>query len=386
MGRYIHESISKSVTREEWEGVYEEAMLLAEALQLGEEKDYQVPEDLVGSGTVEAEGWDAMMEALPLYLDFGWDEEIFWHTYSLWDVDAQGKPYFTRLLAVACLLEDRLGEKAFVYGNITKDQCQEAVELANPYLRRPIRVPDRCERERLYRRIQKLPFEEAEKVAILEEIYLGVKDPQFLEFERAHFREEALHGCWRERFSQRHVGTRGFLPEIKKYLAMGLSLEELCEAVNLKDTEGQAQYKVFIKAIMDSKLHWKEKNTIDYPEKPLPLEEGKEYGLWLALALLAFGAAHNPRVARYIPMEEIRQSLKKKLGSKVDVDALIDQYLQIEGNASQIDIHDPELSTEDVMERIKADAAGVYTQIMDQWMQQAQGSIAEAGNKSQSME
>ena len=80
MGRYIHESISKSVTREEWEGVYEEAMLLAEALQLGEEKDYQVPEDLVGSGTVEAEGWDAMMEALPLYLDFGWDEEIFWHT------------------------------------------------------------------------------------------------------------------------------------------------------------------------------------------------------------------------------------------------------------------------------------------------------------------
>ena len=98
------------------------------------------------------------------------------------------------------------------------------------------------------------------------------------------------------------------------------------------------------------------------------------------------GAAHNPRVARYIPMEEIRQSLKKKLGSKVDVDALIDQYLQIEGNASQIDIHDPELSTEDVMERIKADAAGVYTQIMDQWMQQAQGSIAEAGNKSQSME
>ncbi len=168
MGRYIHESISKSVTREEWKGVYEEAMLLAEALQLGEEKDYQVPEDLVG-GTVEAEGWDAMMEALPLYLDFGWDEEVFWHTYSLWDADAQGKPYFTRLLAVACLLEDRLGEKAFVYGNITKDQCQEAVELANPYLRRPIRVPDRCERERLYRRIQKLPFEEAEKVAILED-------------------------------------------------------------------------------------------------------------------------------------------------------------------------------------------------------------------------
>ncbi len=67
------------------------------------------------------------------------------------------------------------------------------------------------------------------------------------------------------------------------------------------------------------------------------------------------------------------------------MDALIDQYLQIEGNASQIDIHDPRLSTETVMELIKADAAGVYTQIMDQWMQQAQGSTAEAGDESRSM-
>ena len=37
-----------------------------------------------------------------------------------------------------CLIEDRLGKKAFVYGNITKGQCQKAVKLANEWLEKPI--------------------------------------------------------------------------------------------------------------------------------------------------------------------------------------------------------------------------------------------------------
>jgi hypothetical protein len=68
------------------------------------------------------------------------------------------------LLAIACLIEARLGEKAFVYGDITKGQCKKAVELANKHLKKPIDVPDRCDMERFYRRISKLQMSEKEQL------------------------------------------------------------------------------------------------------------------------------------------------------------------------------------------------------------------------------
>lgn len=61
------------------------------------------------------------MGALPAYMDYDWEEERFGCTY--WGAKTQGEPYHMYLLAIACLMEDRLGEKAFIYGDITQGQC-----------------------------------------------------------------------------------------------------------------------------------------------------------------------------------------------------------------------------------------------------------------------
>lgn len=59
-----------------------------------------------------------MMGGLQWLLDIGDDmnsDGRFNQTYFLWDAKTQGEPYHLYLLAIVCLIEDRLGEKAIAY-------------------------------------------------------------------------------------------------------------------------------------------------------------------------------------------------------------------------------------------------------------------------------
>lgn len=199
MGIFIFVSISKSVTEKEWEKVYKETLKLVEIfpfaergiityagedivcavrtkereISFGESKErgwcttmdynsldgaeeYFIPEKLVDDRKLNLSAGDAMLEALPAYMNYDSEDERFCQTYSIPGGKTQGRAYHMYLLSVACLIEDRLGEKAFVYGDITRGQCCKAIEMANRYLEKPIEIPARCEAERLYHRIKKI--------------------------------------------------------------------------------------------------------------------------------------------------------------------------------------------------------------------------------------
>lgn len=85
----------------------------------------------------------------------------------MWGGKSQGELYHLYLLAIACLIEDRLKHKAFVYGDITYGQCVVAVDMANKYLEKKIVLPDRCVLECLYERISVLEFTERENYRYL---------------------------------------------------------------------------------------------------------------------------------------------------------------------------------------------------------------------------
>lgn len=407
MGIFIYGEISKSVTRDEWERVYEETLVLVHAFPFAERgtvtytgrevvcavpskeqetvsywgdkrtgwsasmdyntlrwaEEYYLPRDLIGENEADVKAGDAIMGMLSSYLDYDEEDERFGHAYSIWGDKTQGEPYHIYLLAVACLIEDRLGEKAFVYGDITLGQCRKAVELANQYLEKSIHIPARCEMERFYRRIRELPLEEAEKLEIFERLYLGVQDESFYAFVRSHFPMSIMLERWKERFSKSNIGTRGFAQNLKKYLKSGLGLEELCHIVDMKDEEGDAKYEEFIVSIMDSKLHLKEKNTEDYLE--ISPEWEQPYGIETLFADFLFGSAHNPKVERYIPIEEIREELAKGMGMKCDVNKYIDEYLEKEAASLKIDILNPDMSEEELLEMAHADASEVFMQFMD---------------------
>lgn len=408
MGIFINLMISKSVTKEEWEKVYEETLHLIKHLPLAEKRkvkihgidticlvkteerkesygwnaektrigwdtvgdyesmktaeDYYLPRDLVGDNEVDPQAGDAMFAALPAYLDYDWKDERFERSYDKWGAKTQGEPYHMYLLAVAALIEARLGEKAFTYGDITRGQFKKAVEIANRYLENPIDLPDRCYMDRLLNRVIKFPLPANEQLAVFENFFLGVQDADFGIYMRKMFDEDVIAEYWKSRFDNCAIGTIGFDRVINDYLLWGFGLKELCEYVNYESEDGNLEYEKFITRIMDAKLHLKDKNCAD----PLKIDQDVEqpYGIGTLFAQFAFAGANNKKVDRYIPIEDIREELYAALSSKCNVKEIINNYLSEETKQVEININS-ESSEEAVKAAATSDLAETLNQIMN---------------------
>lgn len=408
MGIFLHVNISKSVQKQEWEKVYEETLQLVKSLPFAERceaecqgvnticlvptqereekygwnhkktrigwcadgdyesmhtaESYSLYRNLVEDDEVIPDAGDALMGAIPAYLNYDWNDERFNKVYSIWGNKTQGEPYHIMLLAVACLIEARLGEKAFVYGDITRGQCRKAVELANMYLGKAIDVPDRCDMERLWNRIGKLPFGENEQLILFEKFYLGTKGEEFGQYIRNRYSEKACTEYWMKKFKDSSIGTMGFNEKISEYLLWGFDLENLCRLIKYENKEGEPQYEKFIKRIMDAKLHWKVKNCKDVLD--IDQETSEPYSIYTLMAQFVFAGAKNLKVDRYIPIEDIREELRRGLNNKCDVDFIIDEYLEKEAK-EEIRISETEMSDEDWERACKQDSSEVFNQIMD---------------------
>lgn len=409
MGIFIYLNISKSVTKEEWAKVYEETLVLVKNLPFAERRSvkihgidtvclvpteerkarygwyeektrtgwfadgdyifmdtaecYFLPKDLVEDDQIDPDAGDAMISKLQSCLEMQWDDELFQHTYQLWGNKTQGEQYHMYLLAVACLIEARLGDKAYTSGDITRGQCRKAVEIANQYLKTPIEMPDRCYADRLARRVSRLPISEKEKLTVFEHAYLGKKDAEFGDCMRNYFDENTIEDFWKEKLGQFEVGMYGFDSLFNKYMTMGFELEKLCGYVKLQDKDGNDQHGKFIKRVMDAKLHIKDKNCADMLEID-PEAEGT-YSIWTLLMQFGFAGARNKKADRYIPIEEVRRALKAGLTGFDDVDQLIDQYLEKEAEQIKIDREDAFSSDEKMEEAIDQDASEVFQWVMD---------------------
>lgn len=207
MGIYMHLLVSGVVTPNEWRAAYQETLKLVQAFSLGELREKEVAGVPVYCLTPTEErtqpaawrkngawtGWTANGDMLTLrtaeefrlphdlenelaYDPVGGDAALA-HAANvlfrkedtikapaarhLWGGKTQGEPYHIALLAIGCLLADRLGHKVYVYGDITLGQCRRAVELANQVLDTPISLPDFCDCQRWYQRWQCWPLTEA---------------------------------------------------------------------------------------------------------------------------------------------------------------------------------------------------------------------------------
>ena len=223
MRSIVRLDISKSVTKEEWAQVYKEVLQLvqhfpfaecqkvkihdcdinclvpvkehsgickhgaedaAEQVGLFIDGDYIsrtsagrffLPRDLIKEEEINPNAGDAMMGRCSVCL---WDGDHSENTYIVWHADTQETTYQSYLLAVACLIEARLGEKAFSYGDMTYDQYRTSVRIANQYLDKAIEMPDRCYKNRFWNRVSKLPLSEEDKIATFEEFYSDIADDE----------------------------------------------------------------------------------------------------------------------------------------------------------------------------------------------------------------
>lgn len=409
MGICIHLAISSSVTDKEWAAVYQETLQLIKVFPLAdtqeivirgipticftrtEEREYRygrykensktgwfaegdyeclrraenyyLPRDLVSEDHYEEDDADAILCMVPQCLRaYHWDDPRFNHSHDLWGAKTQGEPYHIYLLSVACLIVSRLGRKAYVYGDITKGQCERAVRMANEHLEQKIQTPDQCDQDRLLSRIDGLSLSETEKLGLFTGLYLGHKYAEFGKTIREHYSKQACEEYWRGEFEEYRITQPGFERAFDEYLLWGFDLGEMCSYVVFQDADGKEHYDEFIRKVMDAKLHIQDKDCKD-PLKINPDEE-QPYSVGTQFAQLVFYSARNRKIDRFIPVEEIKSTLIHAIGGHCPVNDLIDQYLKEEREQESANLSN-EASEGEFQNTVKQDPFRAFAQFME---------------------
>lgn len=367
--------LSSSLTQEEWEPVYKTSLEMAEKMQLyftgtetirdnkvkciipvrettrknmfsGEEKGWFVsggmpefrfaetqftPKIICSENQAES----VYSDILETFIELKNEKE---KPYTeIWGNKTQGEPYHMGLLAIGCMIEDALGEKALIEGDITFGQCVKAAEIAGKVLKRKIALPVTCSPEALFYRISKIEYiDELQKLNLFMEKYIGNKDLKLGEFIKTHFRINTISDYWKEKISIFKPGTRGFSSWMKDYFTMGFDLDDFCSFsdVNYSDVN---ECEKFIKEIIDAKIHIKEKDcedVLDYTQR------SDTYTIYSLMASFFFGGLANKAIDRYIPLDEIKSVLARHCTAVSDVSAFTDSYiLEKENQKDSIDLN-----------------------------------------------
>ena len=188
-------SISRTITQDEWEKVYEETLSLACDLDLCSVEDidfhgftakcFARPKEIKENYFGPVQYWKAdglyseRVGVAPVkffrklddgecgqpkgsaFLGYAYDDESL--SFSILGHQLEVPHYISSILALAFLIEARLPDKAFVYGDFDYPLAVEAVEKINKHLKNKIGLPIICRPEALMALIKETDCSEKEK-------------------------------------------------------------------------------------------------------------------------------------------------------------------------------------------------------------------------------
>ena len=249
----------------------------------------------------------------------------------IWDSKTQGQPYHTGLLAIACLLDDRLNGEVVCGSDITYGQCKHAVEIVNKILKKKIGMPLRCRMEDLYKRVRQLPIEKEQMLEAFAVTYLGIKDEQYYKFVENHFSDEEQYSFFKERMNCRDLGTIGFADSLQEILSYNIPITKVCSLFlelpsEKRSLEKDNPFKYFIELILETNIHLPEKDM----RNCLKVDESTAETMCIEKLFASFllMGARNRSVARYIPLNDLKAQLVAAFGDKCDVVKIIDDYIE----------------------------------------------------------
>jgi hypothetical protein len=377
MGVYISLLASNKVDPVQWEKAYEETLILADKMGLIEIREFEKfgQKYFAATSSIERKhpcgiGWlaegDAFFMAtaedffLPRKIKEPKQEENycdplmyilaqegivdFKNPYvkgvqDFWESKTQGEPYHMALLAIGCLLDDRLNGQVICGSDITYGQCKYAIEKANKILKKKIGMPLRCRMEHLYKRVRQLPIEPHQMLDAFAEAYLGAKDEQYYKFVAEHFSEEEQYLFVKEEMNGHYLGTIGFADCIQKIISYNIPITRVCSAFletgpkQMNSDEAKNPFETFIKHIMETNIHLPKKDLRDC----LKVDESsfETMSVEKQFASILFMGARNRSVPRYIPLEDLKTQLVESLGDKCDVEGIIKNCLKDKNQKKQ---------------------------------------------------
>ena len=241
---------------------------------------------------------------------------------SIWNDETAGD-YIMALLAIGCMAEQMLGVQALIHGNITYRVCIEAAKMATEALGEEIKPPVSCRLDDLYERISKFhDLDEYGKLNILKNIYLGIDYNEFGEFQKKHFSEESITKYWGERFKKVKFDTLGFIKNIKEYFCENDDLKRFCELTVFDKSDPEKCTKL-IRTILECSMHVNKNECCD-------LKYCLEHDRFEPRRSSAFFSRLVCKLAlyRFIPLVKIRKVFTDCFGDVLNVNEVIDAYLE----------------------------------------------------------
>lgn len=366
---HICYSISYSVTQEEWEKVYEETLDLAQKLGLadwskfyykgirhyayckvkeeteeefGEEKHYWVAcaeyshladgeyfrlNRKLNNSKYNKDAGPAILRKIDSYTNVNSKP---YENQTDYDVTDHCKGFYgIRLLAILCLMESRLKEKVFIYGDISKSSCETAVELANKHLKEPIGLPARCDYNRLYEIVKTIDIPEEEKIYLMENAYLGEIDLRYKKFIIENFNKTTINQFWQNRFKDCNVEDDNFKHKLKAYLSYGFDFKDLFSYITF--TNKKEEYLKFLELIIEIENNKNRfSKNIGLTRDP---KDDKVRGFSLEFDRSLFGPINSTDVICYT-FDEYVNKLSEYFGDQIDVRNFLKEKIKDEDKDS----------------------------------------------------
>lgn len=289
MGIYIElKRVGDAITDQEWQAVYEETLLALEKYPFAD----RLKED-TGLGreyhkTVHAKE----RSLLPVYNGNGWSTIGDMETYqyaepfvlvrnngyykeavsydegknilecitknqpyvSIWDNKTQGEPYHIPLLAIACLIEDRLQGKVMVQGNIRNFEVEEACKCINEYVTKPIGYPLVMDAHRLITQLQAIHKGARQQLKHFFNLYTDLLDNQIRELLEQSVGKKRLAEYYQYQLSVHAVEQEEFIQIVQQMLQIGFELEEVGNIFITAKERNQGEIEGFIEHILAERV------------------------------------------------------------------------------------------------------------------------------------
>lgn len=173
---------------------------------------------------------------------------------TVWDSKTQGEPYHIPLLAIGCLIEDRLEGKVIVQGNIRKFEVEEACKWINKYVDKEVGNPVIADPRKLITRLNKIYLKAEEKLKHFYDLYIDVLDSEIRVVLEQVLGSDVLWQYYQEQLERLVVDTKEFIRLAEQMLQIGYSLEEVAAAFEHSKERNRDEIETFIRYILTERI------------------------------------------------------------------------------------------------------------------------------------
>jgi hypothetical protein len=244
---------------------------------------------------------------------------------GLFGAKTQGYYYHLPLLAIACLIVDRLPKAAYVYGDITRGQIKEAVRWANVILSEPIGFPDTMDNDKLLMRLKGFIPDENVLLSAFCDLTMNPSDDELGHFIRNNFSREAINDYNRKDLASQKPGTLGASDYFLKYFDMGFTLKDLCGICLFDGSEDSFTSETFIKQLLETQLYVMpdEKKIFNPTGQTADSAQPESVLSLFGNLFMKMGGIGNVATKAYLPLEQIKSVLRDEFKG-IDTDSIVD--------------------------------------------------------------